>query len=136
MLERRLGVAELRAGAHDLDEVVPAQVLHRDEVLVVDVADVVDLHDVRVIERRSDARLVEEHAHELGILRAVAEDALDDEILLEPLDRLRTGQEDLGHAARRQAGDKLVLAKGHGLEGHGDRLIVAFSLHCRQGGGT
>ena len=67
MLERRLGVAELGAGAHDLDEVVAAQVLHRDEVLVVDVADVVDLDDVRVVERRGDARLVEEHADELRI---------------------------------------------------------------------
>ena len=118
MLERRLGVAELRAGAHDLDEVVAAQVLHRDEVLVVDVADVVDLHDVRMIERRGDARLVEEHAHELGIVGAVAQDPLDDEVLLEALDRLRARQEDLGHAARGQARDELVLAKGDGLEGH------------------
>src|SRR5205807_1143281 len=41
MLERWLGVAELRAGADNLDEIVAAQVLHCDEVLVVDVADVV-----------------------------------------------------------------------------------------------
>ena len=46
-----------------------------------------------------------------GSLRAVREDALDDEILLEALDRLRASQEDLGHAARRQAGDELVLAE-------------------------
>ena len=88
VLERRLRIAELGARADDLDQVVPAQVLHRDEVLVLDGADVVDLDDVRMVERRGDTRLVEKHAHELRIVGPVAQDLLDDEVLLEALNRL------------------------------------------------
>jgi hypothetical protein len=63
-------------------------------------ADVVNLDNVRMVQRRSDARLVEEHAHELWILSAMLEDSFDDEIFLEALNRSGARKKDLGHSAR------------------------------------
>ena len=50
---------------HHLAQIDAVDVLHHEEVAVVDDADVVDLRDVRVLERRDQPRLVEE---ELGHL--------------------------------------------------------------------
>ena len=55
--------------AHDLAQVLAVHVLHREEVAVVDDADVVDLRDVRVLERRGEARLVEEQLRDLASSR-------------------------------------------------------------------
>ena len=53
--------------------------LHHHEVRAVDVTEVVDLHDVRVMQQRRDARLLAEHLHELRRVGLVGADALDDE---------------------------------------------------------
>ena len=52
----------------DRAQVLAVDVLHRDEVLAVDLTDVEDLDDVRVRERRRDARLVQEHLDERAVL--------------------------------------------------------------------
>jgi hypothetical protein len=62
-----------------------------------------------VAEARGEARLVEEHAEELGIFGELRADLLDDDQLVEargPRDR----QEDLGHAAVAELRDEPVLA--------------------------
>ena len=73
-----------RSASSDLLQVDAVHVLHGDEVVVVaDLAEVEDLHDVRVREPRRDARLVEEHLHELLDRRPGGQDALDHALLLE-----------------------------------------------------
>ena len=66
--ERRVGPALRRRGQHG-PHVLAVQVLHRDEVLAGGLADVVDLHDVLVVQRGRDAGLVEEHPDEARIAR-------------------------------------------------------------------
>ena len=73
--------------AHQRLHVAAAQVLHREEVVAADVAEVEHLDDVRVAEQRADARLLHEHVDEVGGARSLGEDALDDEGLPEALAR-------------------------------------------------
>ena len=71
--------------------------LHGQEVAAVDLAEVVDLDDVRVVEEGADARLVDEHLDELRSRALLLEDALDDEDALEPLQPVRHRPVDLRH---------------------------------------
>jgi hypothetical protein len=75
-----------------------------------------------VVELRRDASLVQEHLDELGLLREVREDALDD-------DELRAlgllGKKELRHPADRESLDEEVLAERRGClrrgRGNGSR---------------
>ena len=49
------------------------------------VAEIEDLGDVRVLDARRDARLVEKHSVETGITRKVRQDGLDRDELLEAM---------------------------------------------------
>src|SRR5205085_1835077 len=66
--------------------------------------------DVRVLEHRGHAGLVQEHPLELGVLDELGKDALHRAALLEAAGPLEPGQEELGHAARRDLADELVAA--------------------------
>ncbi len=94
-------------------EGLAVEILHRDEVLTVDLADLVRLDDVRVIEASRDARLVHEHGNELGILGEVLPKPLDDGELAEArAERPRDDrEEDVGHAAVTELREQSVLAK-------------------------
>ena len=93
-------------------EVEPVHVLHRDVVgvhgrgpfggfgaLARRLAEVEDLDDVRMREAHRELRLVDEHVDEVLAPRELGQDPLDDEDLLEALDAVALGLEDLGHAA-------------------------------------
>ena len=86
--------------------------LHHDEVRVVADADIEHLHAVRVREVRADARLVQEHADELLLLREMREHALDRDELLEALESGALRAEDLGHTARGDPLEDLVALGG------------------------
>ena len=88
-------------------------VLHDDEERVIRVADVEDLNDVSVLQRQGEPRLVEKHGHELLVLGQRRQDALDGDVLLEPLQRLRDPPKDLGHAARGYPLGDAISAIGH-----------------------
>ena len=70
--------------------------------------DLDDAHDVRVIEQRGEARLVEEHANELRVRREVREDPLDDDQRPEPRNVARQREVDLRHPAGGEATDDLI----------------------------
>jgi hypothetical protein len=53
---------------HQVRERAAVHVLHHEEVRVVDLAEILDVHDVRVIDARRDQRLVEEHPHQPLVL--------------------------------------------------------------------
>ncbi len=106
-------VGDLRLRLHELAQVRAEHVLHREERRLAVRADVVDLGDVRVRERRREARLVEEHAQQLGLEGVLRQDALDDDELLETFDA-DAGQPrevDLGHAPDGEPPDELVAAE-------------------------
>ena len=92
-------LADPPAPVEDRLEVDAVDELHDDEVRVLGVPDVEHLHDVRVLERERQPRLVQEHGHELLVLGQRREDALDGDVLLEPAHRLGDATENLRHAA-------------------------------------
>ena len=96
-------------------QVVALDVLEDDEVLaVLRDAQIVDLDDVPVRERRVNARLGQQHLDEAFVLREVGKDALDRDELLEALGRDDTAFENLGHTAHGDQLEELVLAELHG----------------------
>ena len=74
---------------HDVSEREAVHVFHRDEVLALVFAEIVDLRDVRVVEERREAGLVEEELDERAIGRELREDALQDDRFDETL-RIRS----------------------------------------------
>ena len=76
---------ELVLGARDHPmQRLPVEILHGDEVLFSELPDLVGLDQVRVIEARGEARLVEEHRERFGIVRQVGANPLDHDELVEP----------------------------------------------------
>ena len=61
-------------------------------------ADVEDLNDVGVLEEQRQPRLVQEHGDELLVLGQRGQDALDGDVLAEPLQGLGDALEDLRHS--------------------------------------
>ena len=99
---------------HDHAQVVALDVFEDDEVFaVLRDAQIVDLDDVAVRERRVDARLGQQHLDEAVVLREVGKDPFDRDELLEAFSGNDAALEDLGHAAHGDLLQELVLAKLH-----------------------
>src|SRR5262249_22593142 len=95
-------------------QVRAVDVLHDDEVHALGNADVEHLDDVGVLQMQREPRLIQEHADELFVLGEVRKDALDGDVLLEPLQRFRDCAEHFGHAAGVDTlGDLVFLFLGH-----------------------
>ena len=100
ILDALLRLSDAQAQAIlDLEQVLAPDVLHRDEVRAVDATELEDLADVRVRELTRDLRFIDEHLDEIAILAHRGQDSLDRDDLLEALDAVRLGLEDLRHAA-------------------------------------
>ena len=106
-----LAVLEQLPGVHAVDE------LHRDEVVVLDLSELVDVDDVRVRELRGELGLAEEHLHEVRRVGEVRQDALDRDASIEALEPALLGEEHLGHAAARDAPEQDVLAEPNACVG-------------------
>ncbi len=127
--------------ADDPAQVLAVHVLHGDEVLIAQLAQVEDLHHVRVVEPRRDPRLVEEHLDERVVAAKLRQDALDHHQLLEALHAGLLGQEDLGHAALGELALEDVLAEllrgaaiqGCTLEAHRERQAIRGPYRPRAG---
>ena len=74
-------------------------------------AEVEHLDDVGVRQAHGELGLVDEHVHEVLAERELRQDALDDEDLLEALDAVALGLEDLRHPALPEAFEQAVAAK-------------------------
>ncbi|EAU66782.1 hypothetical protein STIAU_1016 [Stigmatella aurantiaca DW4/3-1] len=107
--------AQLLGLGDDAPHVPAEDVLHGDEVALADLPQIMDLHDVGVVELGGEPGLVEEHLHEAGVLGQMRADALDDDGRLQPLPIHLVGQEDLRHPPNRDAVDELVLAEPAGV---------------------
>src|SRR5262249_51782007 len=82
---------------------------HHHELAIVLFADLVGLHDVRVGQARGEARLVEEHLYERGVVGVLRE--LDDRELLKPSHAVHAGEEDIGHTAMTELSQEPVPAE-------------------------
>ncbi len=106
----RDSVAILSGPPDHLPEWYAIDPLHRDEVATLEIAELVDVADVRMIELDGQARLVEEHLHELVVVGDVGQDALDHHVA-RPRPRRLPRQEDLRHPSERQAPEDLVASE-------------------------
>jgi hypothetical protein len=101
----------LREVREQAAQILAVHVLHREEVLVAFLPDVVDLNDVGVVQLRGEARLVQEHLHERLILRLTRTNPFDHDVARETFDAGRAGEQDFRHATARQMLDDLVAAE-------------------------
>ncbi len=89
-------------------EVLPVEVLHDHEEAGLVVSELVDRDDVRMMEARNDARLVEEHVAELALAGEVREHLLHDDRAIETERAFLSSEVDLRHASCREEAEQLV----------------------------
>jgi hypothetical protein len=65
--------ADLAGARQHAAEVLAVEKLHGEEHLTLFLADRVDLHDVGVMERPGDPRLVQKHPHEVLVMRVLGQ---------------------------------------------------------------
>ena len=92
------------AAGDDRREILARQVLHADEVLAVDLAELVGRDDVRVLEPRGDPRFVEEHLAQLLAVGEMRLNAFQRDDLDEALDPAALGDVEAPHPALARAG--------------------------------
>ena len=85
-------------------QVRPVDELHRDEVVPVRFAEIEDRDDVRMVELRGEAGLVEEHVDELLVAGEMRKNPLEADLLLEPRCSSLPREIDLRHST---GGDEL-----------------------------
>ena len=125
---KRLGL--VAHAIEDRPQVAPMDVLEGDEEAVVDLTEVEDLRDVRVLQLHGDLRLVDEHRDELFVLGDVREDAFHREEALEALHAKGLRFEDFGHTSHVDPLKEVVLSERDGLlqRGHISRDISYLQL--------
>jgi hypothetical protein len=100
-------------GVEELAQVDPADELHDEEVAALLVAvEVEHRGDVRVVQQRGHAGLVDEHLAERGVARQRRLDALDGDRPHEALGADQRGLEHLGHATAPDPSAQLVSRGG------------------------
>ena len=121
------GFLRLAAGARHLDQGAALDELHRHVELAFVGIELEDLGDVRVVEDGGDARLFEEHAHEVFFTADVGKNGLEHHQLLEAGQARLVGQIDGAHATCGKATEHLVLAQVPAIErcARRDERVVA-----------
>ena len=104
----------ISAGLHQAHQVDAVDVLHREEVGLVDLTEVEELDDVGVVEAEADLRLGDELLDEAVASGERRVDLLEHDELLQALGGAGAGEVDLGHATRAQLADQLVFAEALG----------------------
>ena len=107
----RQSLPPVRAGAQKAERVHAVDVLERDVVLPLDLAELEDLDDLRVLQGALQLGLVDEHGEELGVGGKVGQDPLDDEDLLEAVRSRLARTEDLCHSTDGKAFEQLIPAE-------------------------
>ena len=114
-LEDHVERPRVRVTLAQVREVEAADLLEGEEVGLVDAPELVELHHVRVVEPRGDARLGQEQRLELVVLAQGRADALQHHHALDVGEAALAGEEDLPHPA---LGDLL------------HQQVFAEALHC------
>jgi hypothetical protein len=101
-----------REPAEQLRERHARDVLHRQEVHARHLAELLDVHDVRVVHLRREQRLLDEHAHQHRVLGELGVHDLDGHGAREPRGAALAPEVERGHSARPQPGDDAAIAHG------------------------
>ena len=108
---RRRQPVGLAVEPEQLAGVDAVDVLHRDEVVGVDLSEVVDVDDVRVGQLRGELGFAEEHLEEVGRIGEVRQDPLDRDAAIEAFEPALLCEKHLGHPSARDASQEHVLAE-------------------------
>ena len=108
-------LALLAEALQHLPQVAAGDVLHRDVEVLVVLAELEHLDDVRVRQLHRDPRLVHEHVDELGVLAHGGQDLLDRQQALEAFHAERLGDEHLCHPAHGNALEEKIVPESDGL---------------------
>jgi hypothetical protein len=106
----REAALEPRQRTEQRGERAPVHVLHHEEVGARGLAELLDVHHVRVDDLRAELRLLDEHPDEAGIAREVRVDHLDRDVPGEPRGARAAREKERRHPARLEARDDLVVA--------------------------
>lgn len=100
------------AGVHQLAQRLPVDVLHGHErAAVVIAADLVDRHDVRVVQRRRGARFVAQAEEMLGRLGQMGGEELDRDV---PPEVVVVREEDFAHSSGAELANDAIRSDGLG----------------------
>jgi hypothetical protein len=91
---------------------IAVHVLHREEVRVPELTDVVDLRDVRMLELRREPRFIEKHLQEMDVGGVLAQHSLHHDVALDATDTRTPREIDLGHSTGRELGEDLIAIRG------------------------
>src|SRR5579884_691195 len=80
-------------------EIFPHDIFHRNVMALIDIAEIIDLNNILVGQKRGELGLVDKHGDELGALRKVWQDPLDRDDLLKAGESGLLRKEQFGHAA-------------------------------------
>src|SRR5262249_26751245 len=94
--------------AQDREQRLTFEILHRDEVATVCLAEIVNVDDVRMLDECGDARLVEQHVDERFLAREAVMNKLDDDEFFESCGSALKCELHFGHAAWPDTSDELV----------------------------
>jgi hypothetical protein len=100
----------LGGAPHDLAKRHAVHPLERHDRRAVDLAALVDVADVGMVEARRHLAFLEEHSEEVGVVRELGQDALENDVAAPVLAALAR-EEDLGHAAPSDSAEDLELAE-------------------------
>jgi hypothetical protein len=129
---RRKLLAALHRAREESTEGVPLDVLHDQVVPLAARPDLEDRNDVRMVDARSKAGLVEEHLDEVFVAREMRMKALDRDEALEAADAREACKEDRSHPAGRELGDELEPIQATCLSFDGDQLAQVRLLTKRR----
>ena len=128
---------DLARVAEDPADVAAVDVLHRDEVLGADAAELEDLDDVDVVEQRGELRLADERLDEARVLGEVRQQALERDHALEAFDAALERAMDRRHTADAEAlvdevRAELLFFGGVGAHSLGIWSVARTVAHRRQ----
>src|SRR5688572_19680801 len=106
--DARIGRHGLARRTKHTREGIAAHPLHDEVERAALLRELVDLADVRMMNARRDARLVEEHALELGLACEMRKDRLDGDELREPALAMETCCPNARHSTSRDRYEQLV----------------------------
>ncbi len=130
-----IGVDRLLAVAGDARHRHALQIGHGDEILIADLAQLVDVADVGVRQLPGNARLVEEHRAELFGRHQLRQQPLDHHQLGKAALPVQPREEDLAHPAGGELGEQPVAPEEllTGGRGGGDRHWLDCCISCAGG---
>ncbi len=108
---RQRAIAFLELTAQQRCELAALQIFHRQVIRAGRFAEVLHVHDVRVVQLRREPSLIEKHLHELGVGRVLRQHHLHSDDFRETTWTLFAREQQVRHAAAGEGSNDLIRAE-------------------------